>query len=136
MDLHRDKILLFQQYLDMRSRATRSKGRRVGLARILTECLLKVLVHLHKSSSLSGNFPVLSFQLRRRWTALSQAVSCTQDRGNGGSKGTVPCVQGQVSPDETGKCPQRKVGKGWRAGEGWRAQQSTISPGGPRELDV
>lgn len=43
---------------------------------------VEVLFHLHESSSLSGNLLVLSFQLRRRWAALSQAVSCTQDSGN------------------------------------------------------
>lgn len=64
---------------------------------------VKVLFHPHKSSSLFGNFPVLSFQLRK-WTALSQAVSCTQDRGNTGSRGTDLCVPEQVSPAEVGRC--------------------------------
>lgn len=75
---------------------------------------VEVLFHLHESSSLSGNLLVLSFQLRRRWAPLSQAVSCTQDSGNRGSRGTVLCIQGQVSPAEVGRSPQSKVGKGWR----------------------
>lgn len=51
----------------------------------LNGCWSEGFISLHKQSSLSGNFPVLSFQLRR-WTPLSQAVSSTQDRGNRGSR--------------------------------------------------
>lgn len=57
------------------------------------------------------------------WAALRTVVR--------GSRSTVLCEQGEVSPAEVGRCPRSKVGKGWRM-----KICSMISPVGPWELEA